>query len=401
MTVRTLGGCAVENFKGVGSFKDDPQFGKTNSRFSYDAKLNLSTSLKLKDLKCNTCPEKGPHTVLFPNGGGHDKTNQSPRCFVLTDQNFLPAVPVAGEGECLKIVAVEDAKLSELADTFLELSKGFDIPSGSVVLLFSASHLAWAGPAAYSKEWVAARGKIMRVLGGGGVEIVQGFPLLQAGTADISFIRGLIELELWHDQLGLSKGRDICITRKNVYSAYFPEAEPVVATKPGAGMPLVPEESGMPLAPGTDPQVLKMPTSVSGHEEGMFLSPGFTKLPGCLDPLGPEEEVNLLLDLIRELNEKFMLDLDEDVKLVDKLLADQDEPVTKPKRYLVVGNSHASRIACALEDLGYDAKLISAVGWASDPDLINSVVQLIREEVELCEDELVILYFLYDNEAYM
>jgi hypothetical protein len=86
-------------------------------------------------------------------------------------------VPVAGEGECLKIVAVEDAKLNELADTFLELSKGFDIPSGSVVLLFSASHLAWAGPAAYSKEWVAARGKIMRVLGGG-VEIVQGFPLL-------------------------------------------------------------------------------------------------------------------------------------------------------------------------------------------------------------------------------
>jgi hypothetical protein len=144
-----------------------------------------------------------------------------------------------------------------------------------------------------------------------------------------------------------------------------------------------------------------MPTSVSGHEEGMFLSPGFTKLPRCLDPLGPEEEVNLLLDLIRELNEKFMLDLDEDVELVDKLLADQDEPVAKPKRYLVVGNSHASRIACALEDLGYDAKLISAVGWASDPDLNNSVVQLIREEVELCEDELVILYFLYDNEVYV
>jgi hypothetical protein len=88
MTVRTLGGCAVENFKGIGSFKDDPRFGKNNSRFSYDAKLNLSTSFTLKDLKCNTCPEKGPHTVLFPNGGGHDKTNQSPRCFVLTDQNF-------------------------------------------------------------------------------------------------------------------------------------------------------------------------------------------------------------------------------------------------------------------------------------------------------------------------
>jgi hypothetical protein len=140
-----------------------------------------------------------------------------------------------------------------------------------------------------------------------------------------------------------------------------------------------------------------MPTHICGQEEGMFLSPSYNKLPRDLDPLGPDEEVNLLLDLIRELNEKFMLDLDEDVELVDKLLADQDEPVTTPKRYLVVGNSHASRIACALEDLGFEVKLISAAGWASNPDLNNSIVQLIKEEVELCDGELVILYSLYDG----
>jgi hypothetical protein len=133
----------------------------------------------------------------------------------------------------------------------------------------------------------------------------------------------------------------------------------------------------------------------------MFLSPGYVKLPSCLDPLGPEEEVNLLLDLIRELNEKFMLELDEDVELADKLLVDQEEAVVVPKRYLVVGNSHANRVACALEDLGLDAKLISAAGWAGDPELNNSIAQLVKEEVELAEGELVIIYFLYDNEVYV
>jgi hypothetical protein len=295
---------------------------------------------------------------------------------------------------------VEDAKLNELGDAFLEFSKGFEIPSGSVIILFSASHLAWTGTAAYARDWLSVRGKILRILGGG-VEIVQGFPLLQAGTADISFIRGLMDLELWHDQLGISKGRDICVTRKNVFSHYFPATEPATEPKPGAGTPLAPDNSGTPLAPGMDPLILKMPINTSGQEEGVYLSPGYVKLPVSLEPLKPEEEVNLLLDLIRELNEKFILDLDEDVELMDKDECETASEDAPPKKYLVVGNSHASRLALALEDLGFEAKLISATGWATDPELNNSIVQQIKEEVELCDGELVVVFMLYDNEVYV
>jgi hypothetical protein len=140
-----------------------------------------------------------------------------------------------------------------------------------------------------------------------------------------------------------------------------------------------------------------------GNEEGVFLSPGYVKLPVSLEPLRLEEEVNLLLDLIRELNEKFILDLDEDVELMDKEGCDtegagEDAPL---KKYLVVGNSHASRLALALEDLGFEAKLILAVGWASDAELNNSIVQQIKEEVELCDGKLVVVFMLYDNEVYV
>jgi hypothetical protein len=95
--------------------------------------------------------------------------------------------------------------------------------------------------------------------------IVQGFPLLQAGTADVSFIRGLIDLDLWHDQLGISKGREICVTRKNVFSHYFPDTEPAVELIPGAGMLLALDNSGMPLAPASDPLILKMPINTGGQ----------------------------------------------------------------------------------------------------------------------------------------
>jgi hypothetical protein len=38
MTVRTLGGCGSDHFKGLGSFADDPRYGKSNCRFSYEKK---------------------------------------------------------------------------------------------------------------------------------------------------------------------------------------------------------------------------------------------------------------------------------------------------------------------------------------------------------------------------
>jgi hypothetical protein len=287
-----------------------------------------------------------------------------------------------------------------LVDAFLEITKGFLIPSGSVLVIFSASHLAWSGAAAYSKEWTVARQKIIRVLGGG-VEVLHGFPLLQIGTADLSFLRSLIDLQLWHDQMGVSKGRDICVTRDNVYSHYFPKTEPVAKSEPGAGTPLAPEGPGTPLAPGCDPIILKMPVDLTTNEEGMFLSPGYKLLPSSLEPLAAEDELALLLDLVKELNEKFVLDLDDDIELMDKLLCDPQEEEEILRRFVVVGNSHASRLVCAMEDAGLDARLISASGWAEDPDICDNIVQMIKEEVELHGKDVILVYFLYDNEVYV
>ncbi len=44
-------------------------------------------------------------------------------------------------GQCLKIIKVEDGGLAEIVNVWLDITKGRDYLTGSVVVLASASHL--------------------------------------------------------------------------------------------------------------------------------------------------------------------------------------------------------------------------------------------------------------------
>jgi hypothetical protein len=73
--------------------------------------------------------------------------------FCLSDQNFSPSLPCSN-GECLKIMRVEDASLNEIVTGFLDLTRGKEIPTGSVILLFSATHLMLRGwPGIWRTTW--------------------------------------------------------------------------------------------------------------------------------------------------------------------------------------------------------------------------------------------------------
>jgi hypothetical protein len=137
-----------------------------------------------------------------------------------------------------------------------------------------------------------------------------------------------------------------------------------------------------------------MPANLDGNEDCIFVSPGFVKLPCSLEPLGAEEELNLILDMVREMNEKFVLDLDDNIELLDKMMVEETDgsECTVQQRFIVVGNSHASQLVCMLEDLEHNAKLIDAKGWADNPEIANSTALLIKEEAELDGENLVIIY---------
>ncbi len=94
-------------------------------------------------------------------GGGVRQT------FVLSDQNFSPALPCT-EGECLKIIRVEIGSLAEIVTCFLDVMKGKGIPTGSVALLCSVAHLQMRGVAGYMSDLGVEIERIGSVFRGGG-----------------------------------------------------------------------------------------------------------------------------------------------------------------------------------------------------------------------------------------
>ncbi len=177
----TISGASASQTVQVGSFAndDDKRHNHTTHRHDHANARNISTSFDPSTFDCNTC--QGVHKVLHRTVDGTDVGQSSPPVFVLTDQNFPPMVPVGGEGECLKILQIENGTLVELVEAFLELTRGFDVPAGTVALLGSASHAALVGTAEYCAEFVRAAGQLRGAFSGG-INTLHGIPFLLGGT---------------------------------------------------------------------------------------------------------------------------------------------------------------------------------------------------------------------------
>jgi hypothetical protein len=80
-------------------------------------------------------------------------------------------------------------------------------------------------------------------------------------------------------------------------------------------------------------------------------------------------------------------------------VAVEDDEDVPAKSFVIIGCSHGSRLALALEDMGHEAKFINAAGWATNPDVVDTNSRLVREERELNED-VFFIFFLYDNDIY-
>ena len=78
------------------------------------------------------------------------RSNTSPTCYILFDQNFPLALPSNGIDNCTAIIRVEDTSLSDLVSTFMWLTRGCDLGVGLVVLISSMNHLGRVGTVAYT-----------------------------------------------------------------------------------------------------------------------------------------------------------------------------------------------------------------------------------------------------------
>ena len=94
------------------------------------------------------------------------------------------------------IIRAEFGSIHELVTIFLELTEGRSLVRGSVVLMFSASHLANAGLAAYIEDLVAAKKRVLGALGKD-IYFSAAPPMLLPGTGNRELISNITALVDW------------------------------------------------------------------------------------------------------------------------------------------------------------------------------------------------------------
>jgi hypothetical protein len=330
---------------------------------------------------------------------------------------------------------------------FLECTTGFTMPAGSVVLLSSASHMAWCGTAAYAEDFVNAVNDIKKAFGSD-VKTLHGLPIMLQGTTNSAAIYTWFEIEQWLTHLRSTDTRDITDSRQlNLHSAKdaAPSASATAGGAPSAShrantssiflssansttmgapsTPRIPPLGGeltvaaSPSAAAADAHVdgspsaplhgahLSLPTSMDSSARSIFYT-GFALPP-------PQHLWESQRGWRTRSWQPWLRSLMENLIWVWQLCSPAGGTTLCAlygpscgeglgRKLIVIGMSHASRLAAALELQGHTVTDLSQPGWKPDP---ASILEL-SEKIKSCleeepEGEVTLIYHMYDNFVYM
>ena len=442
MPIRSLSSNGIRPLTPTGSIVDleDGRSTRAYTISNFAKRRNIMSSFDLDTLKCITCPLKPGHTVLFKESHAHLNMYHYPSTFVVCDQSFPASIPTGGEGECVKIIRIEDGCLEELASVLLDTIKPFSVPAGTVVLIHSLSHLAWVGAAAYAEDFVRVRQRISAVYRSG-ISVIHGIPILRSGSNNSLLASDLKVVLTWYNTVRHIAERDVVQTRDISFNM-FSAASPMAAAE--SGQPMAPHPStrqeapsttGQPMAPETpvstsssQPMALvhgtkspdgspMAPSSCPPMAQGAFSSILRLRLPAALDNQKPEifeasisngwvipaidegQERLIIEQLITELNTKFQVGLDQNFSTCLDTTAEESEEGRSQVDYIVVGSSHGCRLVEALRSQGESVYSLADSKWRLSEETAVAISKKLQETVAEYPAATVI-FQLYDNGTY-
>jgi hypothetical protein len=377
-TEGTMLGAPVCPFAQVGSFLNvgDKRHNLTVHRHDHHTLSNISMSFDPTTFTCKSC--QGAHPVLRRTIEGGDVGLDSPPVFVLSDQNFPPMIPVGGEGECVKIIQVENGSLSDLLEVFLGLTRGFDLPAGAVILLSSPSHAAAVGTVEYAADFVWSSGQVRNAFMGG-ITVLHGIPFLLGGTSNTAAIRAIAEIEHWVSITAIGTD-EISAMRKAFMSTLRTD-------KNNNSMQ----------------HIIRLPINQNSLEKATFVTLGFDNLKMAVDPISEDEEKSLLVLLLEELNNLYPLNLCTDV-ICDRFLEEDvfDDSAMARTDLVLIGASHLGRVARNIHPDKWRLSDLTQPGWRINSSNVSELVDRLAElskSIDL-KNATVVLQ-LFDNSVYM
>ena len=342
-----------------------------HTRFVFDKKINATFSFNPSTMTCDSCPNAHPVLSEADHSSGVD-------VFILSDQCFPPVLPAA-TGNCVKIIRVENACLTELAEIFLSTVAGCAVQVGTLVTLSSGSRLCQIGVAAYAEELVRASKIIMASLSGK-VRVRAGVPLLLQGTADPSLVRSIFELDGW-----------LCSTRDSNDGFLHETFKATLLSIKNLGL--------------GDSQVtplfrFQLPVGLNSYEKKTFSSEGWDNLPYGTHPMDPANEKVVISTLLNELNNNFAANLSVNVDLSRSHTQRGSGNLAPADNYLVVGASLAGRLCAALEAGGHNAVHIKTVSWRPTPDTIKRTAQELADAIDVSPPATTVIFQFLDSAAF-
>ena len=126
-----------------------------------------------------------------------DSRRQAEREVVLLgDQALPPLLPSSSELNCMRFVRLEFGGLHQLVSILLDLLEGRKLCPGSLILLFSVTHIAQVGIAGYIEDLVSARKRLKEKLGDS-IYVSAAPLLLLCGLDREESIRDIFDLQEW------------------------------------------------------------------------------------------------------------------------------------------------------------------------------------------------------------
>ena len=311
------------NLTGGGSFVvgGDNRYLAVQHIHDIEKKLNVSTTVSPNNLRCLVCPE--PHVFPYPGRGGG---SAQPAVIVATDHCFPAALPALGGGACVVVVRVEDGTLSEIRSTVKDmfttvLPPGGSLPSGSVILMGSASYLGRVGAAQYSEELARQIGGMESDFGTG-VTVVPGVALPPAAINSPTTIADLFDFDSWCCTNGLGSDK----TMEQVRSIWW--------AKMGGG-----EREAAPRRT-SQARTLNMPANFRNQRRFRF-DCGQADLPTTIPASTADLEKEIIGALYDWLNKEYSTGLDKPNLC---RLGGAAEPAGNKGRVFFIGASHSANI---------------------------------------------------------
>jgi hypothetical protein len=357
-------GLQLGNFKPSGEVWGPPVV----ERQIFGVRQNISLNFDPISMLCSSCNNE--HRVLSGSGDGFTSNR---KIFVLSDQAFPADARAEDGGDCLVIIRLEHGSLNELVELFCEITRGCQVPAGSVLLVASLSHLSDVGFEAYAEDLNQCAIKVGRLFKGGLITL-PGL-LFPPSIVTCSMIpRYMLELLSWSSTIScVTEGGEPILSRCYTYLR-----ETLI-------------EKGSGNVQAVYSARYRLPDKLGTHTKKKWGSNGYPGLKTGLDPLDQKTVVETLNIALEEISTGLGL---KKIHLAN--LNGGQATGSFSRNVVIVGVSHANRLFNAFKKSGANPILIETPHWKSTADMVSTLCgKLEAALVDLVNP--VIVFCMLDN----